>query len=243
MEHVLPPSTSADHCSSLQRLTEALRVRCSVSNDCTFSISILLRRVQSRHIFSWGKHRVTYQNCYSENSYVECSVLKFKLLSRDRVLRTRTDVTNTHIRLSQDFVLPIFFNTFTARYVERKLNYPVNLQPKNQFVRIHLSRHRMLCACRGERWEVFKGAGGQLKQLVSVWTHSVQEHIRQCTAVQHHMSKCQIYLTANSFLWSGTEYMKRISLLQCVWQRSLVFSIVKHVPDDHPCVNPDSEQS
>lgn len=94
-----------------------------------------------------------------------------------------------------------------------------------------------------EGWEVFKRAVCQQKQLVSVWTLCWRSAPRQCTDEEHRTTKCQLYLTANSFLWSGTEYMKRISLLRCVWQRSLVFSTVKNIPDDHPCFNPGSEQS
>lgn len=179
-----------------------------------------------------------------------------KLLSRDRVSRTRPDVISTNFKLPKTFYCPflffsfcfLFLNSSFARCVEKKQLFPVNQPPppkKKLFVRPHLQRHRILCPVRRRRGgRSLKRTVCQLKTLVSAWIHSVQEeHIRQCTEEQLHMTKCQVYLTANSFLWSGTEYMKRISLLQCVWQRSLVFSTVKHVPDDHPCVNPDSEQS
>lgn len=157
-----------------------------------------------------------------------------------------TSTSGSHLSL----YLPIFsffiffYIYFAGRVKKENLLFRRSTNRKKHLAE-HICRDSGVLSCKtAERWEVFKRAVCQLKQLVSVWTHSVQEeHIKQCTDDQRHMTKCQIYLTAEPPLWSGTEYLRRIFLLQCVWQRSLVFSIVKHVPDDHPCVKPDSEQS
>lgn len=124
-----------------------------------------------------------------------------------------------------------------ARHVRK-----ASLESRNQLLVMHVHGPRQCILLNRRGGRSLKRAVCQARQLV--WTHSVQEeHNGQCFEEQRHMTKCQIYLTANSFPWSETEYMRRISLLQCVWQRTLVFSIIKHVPDDHPCVYPDSEQS
>ena len=161
------------------------------------------------------------------------------------VSRTNTDVISILLKLPQALFGQFrIYNNLWGPLSHLKIYYPVNPQPKKQFVITHLQRAGRCILSSRREGRSLKRAHCQLRQSVLVWTHSVQEeHIRQCFEEQHHMTRCQIYLTANSFLWSGTEYMKRISLLQCVWQRSLVFSIVKHVPDDHPCVHPDSEQN
>lgn len=61
-----------------------------------------------------------------------------------------------------------------------------------------------------ERWEVFKRALCQQKQLVCVWTRCWRNVLGNALTENTTRTKCQIYLTANSFLWSGTEYVKRI---------------------------------
>lgn len=234
MEHLLPLITPADPDSDLQ------------ISLCTLNWVNLIF-CASHHIFP--REKQGYVTSDQKNSYVD-QCFQCEPLLRDRVSITRTDVIITNVRLAPAFfIAPFFFffpflNYFLYHTCWAKLNYPVQYATQKPICQNTSAETQDAVPCQTERWEVFKRAVCQLKQLVSVWTRSAQEeHIRQCTDEQRHMTKCQIYLTANSFLWSGTEYMKRISLLQCVWQWSLVFSIVKHVPDDHPCVNPDSEQS
>lgn len=118
--------------------------------------------------FSWGKHGCIAPdgNCYFESSS-EC--FKCKLFSRDRV--SRTDVTSILFKFPQAlFVQFLIFNNSLSEGLLMEMKNTLSSESiynlKTNLL-LHICRDQDATSCETEeRWEVFKRAVCQLRQLV-----------------------------------------------------------------------------
>lgn len=79
-----------------------------------------------------------------------------------------------------------------------------------------------------ERWEVFKRAVCQQKQLVSVWTLCWRSAPRQCTDEEHRMTVSNLLNTEFLSLEWNWIYEKDLFASMCVTEESGVFHCQKH---------------